>query len=287
MDEHYAGLILLKIPEMVPDSNDAWRIGVDLGTTSTSVYLASGNNDGEPLVFRKELIARVTASGSDRTKLYDEFIPGESKPIPFLSFYQEFRNRNEGQSIDIFSDGHIFFLDTSKQLGEIPKNVATNLKWSDDKLDRDRATAFLEQVSFQALAEAASKGASQVHWRYSYPTAFSQIVSSGLPQQWQLITERCHKWTGIQRLCPSPQAEDQIIQECKHGIDCKLTDHAAHKMSESHAAAVYFADELNASTKYGTICIDIGGGTSDVAIWQEDELGVKYFSTLCDLSLNS
>jgi hypothetical protein len=52
----------------------------------------------------------------------------------------------------------------------------------------------------------------------------------------------------------------------------KQTVYSPTSISESHASAIYFADELKASTKYGTICIDIGGGTSDVAIWQDDEL---------------
>lgn len=249
MDEQYAGLILLRIPERITSKKDVWKIGVDFGTTSTSVFTAVANNQGEPLVFRKELIVRVTAaSDTERAKLYDEFIPGVSEKIPFLSFYQEFRDRNPGQPIDLISDGHIFFLDKSKGPSKIPENVSTNLKWSDDELDRDRATAFLEQISFHAMAEAASKGASQFSVRYSYPTSFSQIASSGLPQKWQQIVTRAIKMTGL-HLANDP-----------------------HKMSESHASAIYFADELKAHTKYGTICIDIGGGTSDVAIWQEDEL---------------
>jgi hypothetical protein len=249
MDEQYAGLILLKAPELIADVNDAWKIGVDFGTTSTSVYTSFGNYEGEPLVFRKELLARITASGSERALLYDEFVPGETEEIPFLSFYQEFHNRNKGQVIDIISDGHIFFLDKSKELAGIPKNVATNLKWSGDDLDRDRATAFIQQVCYHALAETASKGASKVSWRYSYPTAFSEMVSSGLPVKWQQIVDHCVQATGIQSI-----------------------DGAPRKMSESHASAVYFADKLSASTNYGTICIDIGGGTSDIAIWQADEL---------------
>lgn len=270
--DDYIGLLLLNIPKSeVSSSNDIWRIGIDFGTTSTSVYIAPSDSIGEPLVFRKELILQVTASGSDRSKLYDEFIPGESERIPFLTLFQEFGTQRVSEPINIFTDGHIYFINKSQALTEIPSNVSKNLKWSDEKVDRERATAFLEQVCCQALAEIASRGGTKVSWRYSYPTAFSEILSSGLPQKWHLITEKYHRLTGIERMCAQGN-DNGIYSKCTEENVCKSPDHAAYRFSESHATAIYFAEHLKASTRYGTVCIDIGGGTSDIAIWQEDKL---------------
>ncbi|MFH0992056.1 MAG: hypothetical protein V1799_18780 [bacterium] len=247
MDEFYAGLIILKAPEKADPTRNTWKIGIDFGTTSTTLYTSEEDNEGEPLLFREELTAHVTESTYARLQMRDEFIPRDPQRTPFLSFYQQFREPGKENTLNPFCDGHIFFLDPTKVQNEIPKNVATNLKWSEDEIDRYRATAFLEQVYLQALAEAASKGVAQVGWRYSYPTAFSEYQS--LKVNWQQIISKYSNLLGI------PQTEDMAIA-----------------MTESAASAIYFADNLKASTKSGTVCIDVGGGTSDVAIWQNNAL---------------
>ena len=49
---------------------------------------------------------------------------------------------------------------------------------------------------------------------------------------------------------------------------CTLNSLVLQPMSESESVAEYFSDSMDASFNRGIICVDIGGGSSDIAIWQ-------------------
>ena len=45
-----------------------------------------------------------------------------------------------------------------------------------------------------------------------------------------------------------------------------------NRKTESLATAIYFLKKRNLPVGVGTICIDIGGGSSDIAIWKNNKL---------------
>jgi hypothetical protein len=129
------------------------------------------------------------------------------------------------------------------------KRVKADLKWSEEPADRVRAQAFLRQVCIQAAAEAVDNGAREISLKYSYPTAFSEHQISGLTQTWRQILEACARETGV-----------------------VFSTGEATGETESLACARYFAEAQHAPLAQGTVCIDIGGGTSDISIWQRDTM---------------
>ena len=101
-------------------------------------------------------------------------------------------------------------------------------------------------------AIAVSKGIREIQWSLSYPSAFSRGDRRRYSRTWQEITDKFNETTGIKHSCPG-----------KDDLDYFRT--------ESLAFAQYFADKEEYNLVRST-CIDIGGGTSDISIWENNEL---------------
>lgn len=250
MELESAGVMLIERPKGLGVQRNSLSIGIDFGTTSTNVYMKEANTEPYPVVFGDHFL-QVTASGVARTSLYDYFLPGEAVHTPFLSLFQDFSLTTNPQGLRPLLDGHIYFLDDYKKFDmSSNNNISTNLKWSNKNIDQIRARSFLEQICLQSAAEAALRGANEVIWAYSFPTAFSNaVISQSFPKIWAQVTRDCAVATGLAQPLGSPKSK-----------------------TESVASALFFRKHDNASTRTGTVCIDIGGSTSDIAIWQDDEL---------------
>lgn len=238
-DGKEAGLILLR-PAQIINYNALvnWKVGVDFGTSGTTVY---GFSDHPFTITFGNHLFQVTDSGTVRSKLFDDFIPSKDMKTPFLSIYHDF-GRGFG-NLSPLVDGHIYFLPDYRDFLATGTGIVTDLKWSNDPNIRIRTRAFLEQLCLQCSAEAASQGVNEIEWFFSYPAAFSAKDLGDFRTIWNYITNRCRQLTGITSVGPQEERE-------------------------SIAAAHYFANKANAPFATGMVCMDIGGGTSDISIWQ-------------------
>lgn len=239
------GMLLLSPPTQMTLQNRSYRVGIDFGASSTSVYTRIGNAKN-PVVFQDRRRS-VTKSGTLQ-ELYDFFLPIGKIEMPFLSLYQDFLADPTAQELKPFLDGHIYFFQDYTNLKAASDGMATDLKWSEVPQDRIRVRAFLTQLCLQIAAEAAASGANTIDWAFSYPSAFTENMLGEFAGIWDGVTERCSALTGLQPTGP-PKMQ-----------------------TESIAAAMFFREEHNASTDPGAICIDIGGSTSDISIWQGNRL---------------
>lgn len=244
-----AGILLLTPPELITQQqNKRWLIGIDFGTTGTNVYVTDTNCDPFPITF-KERFLKVTASGDRRNYLYDDFLPGKEENAPFLSIFHDFQTKQV--ELRPLLDGHIYFLLDYTKFNATAQGMVTDLKWSEDPAVRFRTETFLEQLCLQCSAEAAVDGAEEISWRFSYPSAFSTGDIEAFQQIWNAITTK----TGIKQSQGSPE----------------------NKM-ESIVSAHFFAyhPDMQGIKKGlfgpGMVCIDIGGGTSDISIYQGNKL---------------
>lgn len=256
MDNHRAGVILIKQPETLPKRSDSWKVGIDFGATGTNVYSRQSDQEPAPIVFRERL-AQVTASGTLRVNLIRDFLwIGDEKP-PFLSIFQDFRNSEDANRLRALLDGRIYYYLTQEGMKEEISGLAADLKWSSEKADRLRTRVFLEQLCLQIAAEAVRSGANQIHWSYSFPTAFSPEMKANFSQIWEDIITKCTELAGLAR------SSEPLMNK-----------------TESVATAIFFNKhpDCNASVTLGTLCLDIGGSTSDIAIWQGS--GLRWQSSL-------
>jgi hypothetical protein len=245
-----AGVLLITQPQQLPQPTRTWAVGVDFGTTGTNVYANDYNREPFLIQFEKRFLQVTAASEARRSCLYDDFLPGNPEDTPFLSFFHDFQKANNPPLRPLL-DGHIYFLLDYEKFNATAQGMATDLKWSSDPTVRIRTQAFLEQLCLQCAAEAVANGSKEISWRFSFPTAFSAKDQDEFRQIWKQITETCASVTGLAQSDSTPKDEPESI-----------------------VSARFFAEHprVKAPFAIGTVCIDIGGGTSDISIWQDNEL---------------
>ena len=246
------GLILLKTPPKI-DLTGSWRVGVDFGTSFTNIYV---NRKGtvEPLSL-ETLHHKVTEADIEtRTPvLFEYFIPENfiplEKPLPLSSVLTTRGKTNcpEGKERALF-DGRIYIPDNSQRFKPTNDWMETDLKWDNFVPNR----LFLEHLALHISAIAVSKGIREIQWALSYPSAFSRGDCKRYIRTWQDLTANLEKRTGIRQICPDQSDLDYF-------------------RTESLAVAQYFADREEYDLVRST-CIDLGGGTSDISIWENNQL---------------
>ncbi len=246
------GLILLKSPEEIQPST-SWIVGVDFGTSFTNIYV-NRNGIVEPLQL-ENLHLKVTEIPRDTriTVLFEYFIPENfipaDKPLPLSSVLTTRggiqTSQNQVRS-EIF-DGRIYVPDRNRF--EPQKEwIETDLKWKNILLNQ----LFIKHLALHISAIAAKNRVAEIQWSLSFPSAFSRGDKNRYAQTWKNLTEELQAKTGIKHICPEVSDLDYF-------------------RTESLAVAQYFAD-WERHNLVNTTCIDMGGGTSDISIWEENQL---------------
>lgn len=235
------GLLLLQPPSTKPATGAKWKIGVDFGTTNSTVYYAAEGTPS-PLTFQNR-VRPITSERAASEYFHSRFFPNETITPPFRTFFRPRGQEYVHAESHAILDGHIVYLtDRAVSQKGYLQDVLTDLKWTQGPQDRILSRLFLEQVRIQAEAEAAAAGASTVEWAFSVPTSFS-------PRQREFAR---NVWRGL--------------------ID---GDSRPIENTESIATAAYFLKSRKAPMAAGTVCVDVGGMSSDVAIWQNNQIQLQ------------
>ncbi len=242
-----AGVLLIKAPPpTVPDAAKTWNVGIDFGTSSTTVYKAESPDGGPPesVTLRDRLLQITDSDLALRAEVFDNFLSNRDEKTPLFTLFQA----NDGFQAPVIDDqikplldGRIYFVENPK----LPENVISNLKWSPQPIDRKRTQAYLEQICLQCAAEAAANNVSKINWRFSYPIAFSDADKAT-----------------FEIIC-----EDAANNISETGLQIENVD----LKTESIVTARFFAGKFGGFAD-GAVCIDIGGETSDISIWQVNTL---------------
>jgi hypothetical protein len=258
-NKHTAGIILLKQPVTPVAASESWKVGIDFGTSGTNVFAGADGIEPFQVVF-KERLMQITKPGAARVDLYKYFIQDDpERKNSFLSIFHDFQNQSADQSVlEPLLNGHIYFLANIKEFRSKTPGMVVDLKWGSSE-ERNKARAFLEQLCLQCSAEAVLSGAKEISWRFSYPTAFSVKDKEAFLHIWETICKSCNEKTGFKSIGKEPR-----------------------NMSESVAAAHFFAnfDDIKAKLGRGAVCIDIGGGTSDISVWQGSDIKLRWQTSL-------
>ena len=243
------GLILLQTPEVV-QLTGAWIVGVDFGTSFTNIYV---NRNGVVESLKLEnLHLKVTEVQIDTRLpvLFEYFIPESfippDKPLPLSSVLTTRGQQDIGKIRPIY-DGRIYVPDRNRFAPQ-QDWIETDLKWKNFLLNK----LFLKHLALHITALAAKKGIRQIQWSLSFPSAFSRGDKTRYAQTWRDLAEELQQNTGIVHSCPE-------------------FDNLDYFRTESLAIAQYFADREGHNLVSST-CIDMGGGTSDISIWESNEL---------------
>ena len=246
------GLILLATPPEI-NSKGTWRVGVDFGTSFSHVYVTSENSGESPLNINQDLQLNITES-SFATKfvaLLENFIPEkflpEKEPLP-LSTVLTLKNGgdDDNELLPIF-DGRIYVPDP-QDFDPSKAWIKPDLKWSNIRFSK----VFLRNLALLISASAVKEGMNRIEWCISYPTAFSYTQKTTFHRNWEEIAEELAPKTGMSFSAPNL---NDVQRFC----------------TESVALAQYFNDKEKHKLLRAT-CLDMGGGTSDISIWEKRKI---------------
>lgn len=245
-----AGILFISVPEETVgiDGTD-WTIGIDFGTSSTTVYNRKGIADPQPVTFNDRLLRITDPLTNPDSTFIDNFFSPKSEQTPFFSLFQKLGNQKPDEPV---LDGHIYFPPGYNELSAA-KNIIHDLKWSTRAIDREHLKVFLKQLCLQVAAEAIDNGATQINWNFSHPLAFTERDRGLFERIWEEVGSACKGATGLSQTVVIPA------------------------QSESVVTAKFFATKLQSQFATGgfttgAVCIDIGGETSDISIWQKNKL---------------
>ena len=254
-DGEIVGNVPLQMPKPIQDSGTEWTVGLDFGTSFTNAYKKQGDVD-EKISF-ENLHYQISASDVDErlTELTENFIPPTKQILPIASILtlKDGRNpvrHNSDRDAEILFDARIYALQAALKVQDGKDYLISNLKW-DNIRNQEPMRLFIEQLALQISAQAVRNGVTKIQWALSYPTAFSRRDKNSYVNIWNTCSEKLCQFTGL--------------------VYGELTVKGSkYFRSESLAVAHYFNSKKNKSL-VNAACIDIGGGTSDISIWEAQD----------------
>ena len=256
------GVILLKKPQTVQYNmaSKKAKIGIDFGTTNTVAYMSIDGNPPDIVTLHnynkndpnQSMLYDVTLN-SDELKQQEcrrNFIAMSEQPQKPATSIRTILHTHGGNftgnlGIAPLLRGNIYYLDDAKNIIE-DENISGSLHTDEMKWDVNgvyNMQSFLQELGMQCMAEAVKEGVTQIEWAYSYPTSFTLAQISSLSGIWN---NNMNMFKSISALVTG----------------------TLNSRTESIAMATFFANQMNAHIVRGIVCLDIGGGSTDIAVWQ-------------------
>lgn len=269
----YAGLILIQRPAEPHGLTKKWTIGIDFGTSNTNVFKQSSTSEmAECWHFDFPKYIRQISDNQDgiRERLMEEyFVPIRQIDLPVPTTLKIF---NLAKKNNLMLDYFIFF--PSKY--QLPHNVYTDIKWD---VEGERKTQyFIESLLFLLLIEVVNSRVAEIEFLCSYPKAFSQNNITVLKGEWDGVFKRVFKESSrVINYYENTNDVDKILIG-KKIVSGEIEMKPAFE-TEGIAAGEYFGSEKTISViterakkEIAAICLDVGGGTTDVSIWHVNNI---------------
>lgn len=258
-----AGIALLPLATVPTGLAESWKIGIDFGTSNTNVYyFVDGESEVRPFKFEfKAYQLRVTAAKDeerlDQQRAY--FISDKDVTLPIPTVVSIF---NPARTQELYLDYSI----------SVPSGYAlkswehANIKWDVDT--ERKAKFFLEDLMFVVFVKIAVSQVKEASFLFSYPEAFPRFFTDIFKNECSQVFQKLVHTEGSRVLDPWSDADNT-------GIVINDPDFRV----EGLAGGEYFASEhtITVSTQRASIdtqavCLDIGGGTTDISIWYDQQI---------------
>ena len=246
------GLIPLESPEPIGGSGgDSWNVGLDFGTSFTNWAIWDGNQTPDKLQLELALWTVTVANDQvQRECLNRYFLAHEMHPVgnnpPTSTSLSVLGCDQKKITPDLFHEARLHI----PQSGEESKAdnqksyLRTGFKWENPEFQEP----FLKQLALMISAHAVRAGVSEIKWSLSYPTTLPNNARRNYQKLWEDLTGELKEISRI--------------------------DHKLREDRPLLSEAVAFACCLSENSKIfqHTACMDIGGRTTDISLWQESRL---------------
>jgi hypothetical protein len=257
----YRGLIPVKTPPPSANTSSNWSVGIDFGTSFTNFYINNGYGP-KRFILQTRVIPLTRASEENKLNLlYKYFIPETLIPKDANPPTSTAVNIYGWQELpatvpDLFHQARVQWpsQNSEKLKGS---SVRTGFKWHQLQYQRP----FLKEIALLISSNAAIAGAKSVDWSVSYPSAFSLNEARNYQRLWEKLCTELTLLTGLK----------QQIKPVLAGHSSANAGASFQLQTEAVAFASYFGN-YHASQMVHTACLDVGGGTTDISIWQENKL---------------
>lgn len=267
-DEHDVGVFLVKPAGSLDKNRDKTAyVGIDFGTTNTIAYFSIDTDSGltEPSPVKFEDGQTVLSIIKNSNDLHERLITKHFVPFSVMSTNDgvfgsvwHVLNRDKGDGIKPLLDGNIFFHNPDRTVLDI-KGCESNLKWGITQSSRRNTNNFIAEITMLCAWKCVEEQADKIHWRAAYPTAYKDFDGYYLAFL-----------TSVKAVADSNEIEFKWDND-----DNKKYDEAANSFimtTENHAAGIGLAHNNCVNREHGFISIDIGGGSTDISVWQKPRL---------------
>ncbi|MDQ3917282.1 MAG: hypothetical protein M3348_02160, partial [Acidobacteriota bacterium] len=236
-----------------------WKVGVDFGSTHTSVFYREaerGNGDRwvdvpdrqiTPLVIEPRV--RILTRG-EALEIQENFFRYRTSaqarptggPVGEVALTTQLSmplGNAEYHAFDWLPREGLVFL--GSLLDRVPAYLETDLKWNIDRANHT-TSAFLRSLLIMAEAEAVSRGARIERVAHAFPTAFPD----------ELELKHTEEWNAVSRCVGLPVDEEPV--------------------SEAEATCLHLWKQQQGKPTANIIALDVGGSTTDIAIWFDETL---------------
>lgn len=245
-------------------------IGIDFGTTSTNCYIKSDDNNCVSIESPGKYFLEILPTDPQESALERDLKLVTTRTDILNKFFTVGQIFSHTPVRKPHVGGRAFFLDQKiwqffRRNNPTQRNVYFDLKHvsianRDDAKRRTATEYFLKNILLIAVLQARLAGADIIKLYYSYP--FKQQLGN-VRETWDAVFT--------------------FLRETV-GIDDKLS---TKEVTEAEAAGYFYANSDNlgevANFENGFAIVDIGGGTTDVSIWQEKEGSEEDLRAQCSI----
>lgn len=248
-------------------------IGIDFGTTNTTAWIYDGEH-GEfdakltnsasvvnRLICSNPVVHGVAALHSTGMMLYEAGIDRETKntdPI-ISSTFLKYSHDNEGELGHPFLHGNIYRLDgeeVSSKEGILENrnsngsNLVHGMKWDYSGSTDEEMILFLKEFALMCCRAAVEKkGAGNIKMRASFPSSMPLGRRRDFSDMWEVIVNDLNSLTGLN------------ISD----VDLYTESYCAGLVPQT-SSSIY---REQAKVEQGYICVDIGGGSTDISLFYD------------------
>lgn len=247
------GLIPVNLPPPPGNSSSEWSVGFDFGTSFTNFFIDDGTGPARKLLETHVTLLTLAQAEIQLNLLNKFFVPenlfSRATKTPPTSTGLNTKGWQEvpGEVPEIYHQARVHW-PNANALAEGWGGLRTGFKWH----KRQYQKPFIKQLALLISSSAVSDGATEVTWSVSYPSAFSPNEAHSYRQTWRELCRELTQMTGMNHKLAEDSAGGGL-------------------QTEAVAFARYFGSQLNLPLVH-TACLDVGGGTTDISIWEENQL---------------